>query len=108
MSTTTFTQTTAEVMRDSVIRDAKNLPDLIAGANKFAPDLAASLTEKSLLGSKTAWAPLITGGVSVLVSHYGLGWDDATTGEVSGILTYLVVLAVRCVTRSPIGSLLPK
>lgn len=93
---------------DDIIAAAKNLPDLISKAQTFDPPLAQSLIEKSLLGSKTAWAPLITWGVSAAASRYGVGWDVATSSMVASLLSYGVLLVVRYFTRSPIGSILPK
>jgi hypothetical protein len=93
---------------DRIIAGAKSLPDLIQQAEVYDPNLAESLTEKSLIGSKTAWAPLLTWSVTATASHYGIGWDAATSTMIASLLSYGVLLVVRYFTRSPIGSVLPK
>lgn len=99
---------TQTMIRSQIVHDAQDLPDLIEKAKDADPALAASLTEKSLLGSKTVWFPMISWGVTAAASKYGLGWDDATAAEVASLLSWLVSIGVRYVTRSPIGSILPK
>lgn len=94
-------------IQDQIVAEAKSLPDLIAAAQAVDPNLAASLTPKSLVGSKTAILPLVTWAVAAAASHYGLGWDEGTSATVASAVSYLVLLGVRTVTRSPIGSILP-
>lgn len=69
---------------------------------------AEIITEKSLIGSKSVWYPLCSWVVSAVVLRYGIGIDEATSAEVSSLLAYFIVIAVRAVTHLPIGSLLPK
>lgn len=94
-------------LRSAMVRGAKSLPDLVTQAKAIDPQLAESLTEKSLVGSKTVWGPPISFGVIWLGSHYGLGWDDQTCAMISGVISWLVLVGCRYVSRSSIGSILP-
>jgi len=90
-------------IRSSLIASANGTIDLIKKAEKSDPDLAASLKAKSLIGSKSVWAPLATWLVSLAATKLGLGLDADTSAEISSLLAYVVVVICRYVTRSPIG-----
>jgi hypothetical protein len=90
-------------IRDSIVKDAQSLPDLIERAESVDPALAKSLSEKSLVGSKSVWAPAATWVVTWGASHFGLGWDQNTCALVASLLAWVAVIGARYVTRSPIG-----
>jgi len=94
-------------VRDTLIAEAHNLPELIVLAHVNDPQLAASLTEKPLLYSRTIWAPPIVALITVLAARYGLDLDGQTTAIIAGGLIWATTVAIRVVTRSPIGSVLP-
>lgn len=96
-----------QAIRNDLVRGAQSLPDLVHQAKTLDPHLAESLTEKSLVGSKTVWGPPISFGVIWLGSHYGLGWDDQTCAMLSGLISWVVLVGCRYVSRSSIGSILP-
>lgn len=93
-------------LRSSLIAMANGLPDLIAKAEKDDPQLAESLTAKSLIGSKSIWAPALAWGVTQAVAYFGLGWDAGTSAMVSSLLAWGVVIVVRYYTRAPIGGVI--
>lgn len=94
-------------VRDRIIQSAQSLPDLISKAELADPKLAESLTDKSLVGSKSIWMPPISWAVSAIVAHYGLGWSDASSATVASLLAWAAVVVIRYFTRAPIGSVLP-
>lgn len=94
-------------VRDAIVKNAQNLPDLIERAKVLDPPLAASLEEKSLIGSKAVWFPPIAAALVIAVGYYGLKIDMDTVMGTAGILSYGVSVVVRYFTRSPIGSILP-
>ena len=94
---------TASVAVNNAITAAKGLPSLIANLNAVQPGLAAQLETKPLLFSKSIYAPPIAYLLTLASTHYGLGWDDATSALVTGIILFVVSAAVRSVTRQPIA-----
>lgn len=88
--------------RDQVIGMAKDLPDLIVKAQTFDPALAASLTGKALIASKTVWGTLAAMLVSWAVTRWGLGWDADTCAEVSGVLVMAATAGLRAITKAPV------
>ncbi len=93
---------TPTTKRDQLIGMAKDVPDLIAKARTFDPDLAASLTGKALLASKTVWGTLAAMVVSWAVTRWGLGWDADTCAEVSGVLVMGATAGLRAITKAPV------
>lgn len=93
-------------VRDQIIADAKSLPDLINTAKSVDPQLAASLTPKALLASKSPAGTLASGIVAWLVPRYGLGWDQATCDLVAGAAVLAGGYAMRYITTSPISGIL--
>lgn len=91
-----------QTARDRAIADAKDLPSLINNVSAVDPALASQLTGKALLASKTPWGTIAGGVVGWLVSHYGLGWDQATCDVVAGACVLLASYAMRYVTAAPI------
>jgi len=94
-------------VRDTIIAEARSLPQLIALAHSNDPTLADALTEKSLIASKTPWGVLAAAIVGWLVAHYALGFDQATTDLIAGACVVAGSYGMRVITRSPIGSVLP-
>lgn len=70
--------TASTVAVNDAVAAAKDLPDLIAKAKVVDPDLAAAITGKALIASKTPWGTLLTTGAAYLSAKYGLGWDEST------------------------------
>ncbi len=91
---------------DQVIAQAKDLPDLIQKASTFDPALAAKFTGQALLASRSPWGTLAGGIVAWLVSHYSLGWDDATCSMVAGAGVLVGAYVMRWVTKHPITGIL--
>lgn len=94
------------VLRNELIAQANSLPHLIDLAEKSDPQLAESLTSKSLIGSKSVWAPAATWLVTQAVGYFGLGWDASTSAMVSSLLAWVAVVITRYFTRAPIGGVL--
>ena len=95
----------AASVTDQIVGQAKDLPQLISMAGQYDPALAASLTPKALLASKSAPGTLLVGVVAWAVSKYGLGWDAQTVDLVAGLGVLAGGYAFRSITRSPIGGL---
>ena len=98
----------APTVRDQVIADAKSLPDLIARAQKDAPDLAAQLTAKPLAASKTMYGTAASLLVSWAITKWGLGWDANTAALASGIIVMIATGLLRAITASPIAGIFRK
>ena len=94
--------------RDSIIKQAQNVPQLVSAAERFDPALAESLTPKALWASKSAPGTLLVAVITYLVSKYGLGWDGGTVDLVSGAAVLIGAYGFRAITRSPIGGLFSK
>lgn len=93
-------------VRNSLFAAAQNFPHYLELAKAGDPQFAESLTSKSLIGSKSVWAPAITWGVTQAVTYFGIGWDAGTSAMVSSLLAWAVVIIVRYFTRAPIGGVL--
>lgn len=102
-TTPTAAPTPESDTRNRIIANAKDLPSLIQTAKAVDPDLAASLTPKALLASKSVWGSAASLMVGWAVTKWGLGWDADTCALVTGLLVMGVTAALRAVTRSPIG-----
>ena len=103
MSETTTTTPTA---RDKLIARAHDVPSLIAAATVADPALARALTGKALVASKSVYGPAVTAMVSLVVTRYGLGWDEPTCAMVSGMFILAASAAIRTFTKSPITGLI--
>ena len=57
---------------------------------------------KSFVSSKTAWAAVLAPIISGFGAHFGLGIDEATSAEIAAGITSLVMLGMRCVTKTAI------
>ena len=71
-------------VRDTVIADAKSLPDLLQKASVLDPTLAAALNAKAVGASLTPLGGVVGMIISGVVSHYGLGWSDDVTKIIAG------------------------
>lgn len=105
-ATTTSSPTLARA-ENAAVSAANDVPTLIAGLKAVDSPLADQLQAKSLIGSKTFWAPIVTHAVTWAVGYWGLQWDAATTEAVAGLISWALMVAARYVARSPIGSILP-
>ena len=85
-------------VRDQMIAEAKSLPDLISKAKTVDPQLAAQLTTKAAIASKTMWGSVASLIVSWVVTKWSLGWDPNTCALVSGIIAMGVGAVVRRIT----------
>ena len=92
-----------EELRDYIAKSATSWGHFLALAEETDPALKASLTEKTLIGSKSVWAPLATWSVTAAATYYGLNLDPATCTTLASLLAYIIVVLMRCVTRSPVG-----
>jgi hypothetical protein len=93
---------TPTTIKDQLIGGAKDLPDLIAKAKTFDPDLAASLTGKALIASKSPWGSLLGGIVTWLAAKEGLGWDETTCNLVAGAGVLVGAYLMRWITKGSI------
>ncbi len=93
---------TPTTKRDQLIGMAKDVPDLIAKARTFDPALAASLTGKALLASKSPWGTLLGGLVAWLAAKEGFGWDQATCDLVAGAGVLVAAFIMRSITSAPV------
>ena len=75
---------TSQTVRDQIVADAKNLPDLIQKASVLDPAMAQALTGQAQTASKTPLGAIIAAGIAWLAAHYGLGWGQATDDLVAG------------------------
>jgi hypothetical protein len=66
-----------------------------------------TLAGKSFVASRTVWVTILTPVIAALVTHFGLGFDEATCAEIATGLTTLAALVMRAVTTAPITSVLP-
>lgn len=58
--------------------------------------------DKSLLGTKTFWAALITPVVGTIVSRYFVGLDDATVAGIDTFLEMAAMVGMRYITKTPV------
>lgn len=93
--------------RDRIIADAQNAASLLAAAETQDPMLAQFLQGKSLIGSKTMWYPLVSWGVVTGSAYFGMGLDASTAMAIASGISYMIMLAVRLITSTPIDTLLP-
>jgi hypothetical protein len=93
-------------VRDQLVADAKTLPGLIAAAQVADPALANALLGKATSAAATQAGAVVTGGVALLATHYGLGWSDATVATLGGLVTLFAGLAINWLqVRLHIGKL---
>lgn len=92
-----------EELRDYIAKSATSWEHFLALAEETDPALKASVTEKTLIGSKSVWAPLATWAITATAAYYGLNLDPATCTTLASLLAYIIVVLMRYVTRSPIG-----
>lgn len=90
---------------DIAVSDARSLTDLIEKFKAIDPDLATQLTGKALIASKTPWGVLGAAVLGWLVSRYGLGWSEATTSLIDGLIVLGASYGMRYITTAPITSL---
>lgn len=93
----------AATLGDMAVAQAKSIPDLIAKAKVLDPGLAAALTPKALIASKSPAGTLLAGGLAFVAGRYGLGWDEVTCDMLAGLAVLLGGYVMRYVTKSPIG-----
>jgi hypothetical protein len=101
-----LTPSSTAQIRDQVIHDAQSLPDLISRAKVLDPDLAAQLTGKALIASKSIWGNAIALVVSWAVTRFALGWDDNTCALVTGLIVMAMTVGMRAITAQPINGVL--
>lgn len=94
-------------VRDTLVADAKSMPDLIAKAKAADPALAQQLEGKALLASKTVWGTAASMVLSWAVTKYGLGWDADMCALVSGLIVMATTAALRAITKGPITTVIP-
>jgi hypothetical protein len=99
---------TLDRVRDNAIADAKDLPSLVDGLRTADPNLAAAITGKSLVASRTPGAILLTSGVTYLAGRYGLGWDADFCALVASGVLLAASYVMRAISSARITSILPK
>lgn len=95
-------------LRDRIVREAMSFPGLIQTAVAMDPELARMLIGKSLVYSKSIYAPVITGIIVWLVTRYRLGWSEDFSAGLSAVLIFSVSAVVRYFTAGPITGILKK
>lgn len=80
---------------NDAVATATSLPDLVDKASTIDPALAAALAGKALLASKTPWGVLLTSGIVMIVSKYGLGWNEHFCELLSGVTILGASYAMR-------------
>lgn len=78
-----MSQTTTAPTRDQLIKDAKNVPQLLADAKAMDPEMYAALTGSHV---PTAWVAPVAGAVAWVAAKYGLGWDQDTSDAIAGFI----------------------
>lgn len=91
--------------RDQIISQANSLPDLVSKAQAFDPAVAAALTPKALIASKTPIGIMVTYGVTWLASKYALDWDPNFCALAAGLGVLAASYVMRYVTTSPIAGI---
>jgi hypothetical protein len=91
--------------RDEIIAGAKSAADLLQTAQTFDPQLAAQLTAKPLLASKSVWGVALTALLTPVVAHWGLGLDQTTVEVLSGLAVTAAGAGLRVITSGPISGL---
>lgn len=92
--------------RDTIIGEAKNLPDLIAKAETADPALARQLTGKSLFAAKSPPFIVIASVLAWASSKWGLGWDESVVDTITLCVGVIAAYVMRYVTDTPITSIL--
>jgi hypothetical protein len=90
-------------LRDQLVAEAQSLPDLVDNARAHDPALAASLTPKMLLASRSPPGVLLAAAIGWAVGKYALGWDPALVDLLAGAMVLVGGYAFRYITKSPIG-----
>lgn len=96
------------VIRDQIVADAKNVPDLIAKAQTADPWLAQQLTGKSLFSSKSPPAIIVAALITWASTKYGFGWDQSTVDLLTMVVGVIAAYGMRFVTSAPITTLFSK
>lgn len=96
------TQFTIAKLTDQAVAEAKNVPELVAGLQAVNPGLAQQIAGKALIASKTPWGTVASGLIGWGVSHWALGWDQATCDLVAGLCVLAGSYAMRYITAAPI------
>lgn len=99
--------TEKDVLVNKAVAAAADLPDLVNRLSAVDPALAQSFQAKALSASKSVYFPLVVGGITMLASHYALGYSSDFVQLAAGGLIVAACTAtsavVRVFTRSPIG-----
>jgi hypothetical protein len=88
--------------RDLLIADAQSAADLVAKAAIADPALAAALTPKVLLLSRSPVGVLAAGVIVWLAAKFGLNLDPTTVDVASAGGVLLAGYAMRYITKAPI------
>jgi hypothetical protein len=105
MSTAPAPATQESVEINKAISVAKNLPDLIARAQAVDPSLAAALTGKALIASKTPWGNLLATAIAYIVAKYGLGWSESFDELIAGAALVGMSYIMRLVSPARVTGL---
>ena len=95
----------AQSIRDQIISEARNTPELIAKAKRYDPKFAEQLIGKSLWQSKSPPVTILAAIIAWAASRYALGWDDETVNTVTFCVLAVVSYGMRYITASPINSI---
>lgn len=71
-------------LRNQIIADAQDLPDLVARAQTLDPALFSALTQGASMASATPLGAFVAADITWLVTTYGLGWSPTFVDMLSG------------------------
>lgn len=102
MSTTTNVFGAAPT-RDQIVAGASNLNQLVKTAETYDPDLAARLTTKAAIYSKTNWFVPLSMVLSWAASHFGFALDADTTSMVIVVVGSVVTWIMRFSSKGAVS-----
>lgn len=92
-------------LKDEVVAQSRDFPDLVSKAETFDPELAKKFTGKAMLASKTFWGMLAVTVLSQLVVHFNLGWNQEFVNLVAGAIVLATAVGLRMISEHPITGL---
>ena len=118
----TPTEAATATTRDQLVASARSVPDLIAKAQAIDPALAAQLTAKPLIASKTPVGVLVGMVIGWGLAKYGLAcaagsiatncWTSDDINLAAGVATMaggvIASYVMRYITSSPIAGIFSK
>lgn len=96
---------------DAAAAGARSFGGFVAAVEQEDPQLATRVanatTDQSLLGSKTVYVPPLVYLVTLLSTHFAIGWDQTTCQFISVALLYVSVVISRWAAKHEVARILP-